>query len=88
LLAHKQSVKHHNSAPTYFKKAHPQKPILPTSTIKMKGSGDVLQGHLTSEEDTSLAMPSSFYTANRGTGTFTTTSQPSFFGRTIISAQR
>jgi hypothetical protein len=44
LLAHKQSVKHHNSAPTYFEKAHQQKPILPTSTIKMKGSGDVLQG--------------------------------------------
>jgi hypothetical protein len=43
---------------------------------------------ITSEEEPSLAMPSSFYTANGGTGTFTTTSQPSFFGRNIILAQR
>jgi hypothetical protein len=43
---------------------------------------------ITSEEKPSLAMSSSFYTANIGTGTFTTTSQPSFFGRNIISAQR
>jgi hypothetical protein len=43
---------------------------------------------ITSEEEPSLAiaMPSSFYTANGRTGTFTTTSQPSFFGRNIILA--
>jgi hypothetical protein len=43
---------------------------------------------ITLEEEPSLAMPSSFYTANGGTGNFTTTSQPSYFGRNIISAQR
>jgi hypothetical protein len=43
---------------------------------------------ITSEEEPSLAMPSSFYMANGGTGNFTKTTQPSFFGRNIISAQR
>jgi hypothetical protein len=43
---------------------------------------------ITSEEEPSLAMPSSFYTANRGAGTFTTTSQLSFVGKNIILAQR
>jgi hypothetical protein len=47
----------------------------------MKGGGDVLQGH-----HIRGMMPSSFNTANGGTGTFTTTSQLSFFGRKIILA--
>ena len=43
---------------------------------------------ITSEEEPSLVMLSSFYTIDGGTDTFTTTSQLSFFGRNLTSAQR